>query len=196
MSESLPDLLASARACRVCEASLSHGPRPVLTAGADARIVIVGQAPGSKVHASGVPWQDDSGDRLRGWLGIDDATFYDPERVSLLPMGFCYPGKGPSADLPPRPECAPLWHPQLMHAMPAHSLTLLVGLYAQAYYLGRRRKKTLTATVQTWQEYAPDFLPLPHPSWRVRTWMKRNPWFRQHVVVDLRDRVRATLENP
>lgn len=166
----------------------------MLQAGARARIVLIGQAPGSKVHASGVPWADDSGQRLRSWLGVDDATFYDGDRFALLPMGFCYPGKGRSGDLPPRPECAPLWHPPLLAALPAERLVLLVGLHAQKHYLGRRRASTLTQTVRAWRDYLDDgWFPLPHPAWRVVRWIRTNPWFEAEVLPALRARVAASI---
>ena len=145
------------------------------------------------MHASGVPWQDDSGDRLLDWLGVDRATFDDPDRVAMIPMGFCYPGAGASADLPPRPECAPLWHERLMALLPERRLTLLVGMHAQACYLGERRAKTLTETVRAYQDYGPGFFPLPHPSWRSVTWMRRNPWYAEAVLPALKQAVRAAL---
>jgi len=189
---SLSILRSDVAACTVCP-DLPLGPRPVVQIGAGARLVIIGQAPGTKVHASGVPWDDDSGDRLREWLGIPREVFYDPERVALVPMGFCYPGRKGDGDAPPRPECAPQWHERVLAAMPQIELTLLVGMYAQKAYLGKRRKKTLTATVQSWLEYAPDYLPTVHPTWRSRIWMKKNPWFEADVLPDLRARVaRAT----
>jgi uracil-DNA glycosylase len=154
------------------------------------RIVIIGQAPGSRVHESGVPWQDDSGDRLRAWTGLTAAEFYDPARVALVPMGFCYPGKGSSGDLPPRPECAPLWHERILATLPDRRLTLLVGSYAQAHYL---KTKNLTDAVRDYGVHGPDFFPLPHPSWRSGIWMKRNPWFEKDVLPALRKAVRRAL---
>lgn len=186
-------LLAEVRSCTACAQHLPLGPRPVLQASSTAQLVIVGQAPGTRVHASGVPWDDPSGRLLRTWLAIEDATFYDPAHVALIPMGFCYPGKGNSGDLPPRPECAPLWHALLLKHLPEQRLTLLIGQYSQAYYLGERRGKTLTETVQRWQDYLPSYLPLPHPSPRNRLWLKRNPWFETQVVPELRARVRSLL---
>jgi len=187
-------LLAEARACRHCAELLPLGPRPTLQASARARLLIVGQAPGSKVHATGIPFNDPSGDRLREWLGIDRATFYDAERLAIVPMGFCYPGRDPrGGDLPPRPECAPLWHPRLLPALPAVELILLVGLYAQAHYLGPRRKSSLTETVRAWRDYAPQFVPLPHPSWRNTAWLKKHPWFESEVLPELRGRVAALI---
>ena len=187
--------LAAVRACTVCAPHLPHGVRPVVQLGASARLVIVGQAPGSKVHASGIPWQDDSGDRLLGWLGIDRPTFDDPDQVAMIPMGFCYPGGGKAADLPPRPECAPLWHDRLLALLPQRRLTLLVGLHAQTRYLPDRATKTLTETVRDFRTHAPGHFPLPHPSWRSVTWMKRNPWYADEVLPALRAAVRAALDD-
>jgi uracil-DNA glycosylase/uncharacterized protein YeaO (DUF488 family) len=172
---------------------LPLGPRPVLQASATASLLIVGQAPGAKVHASGVPWDDASGKRLRAWLGIDSETFYDATRVALVPMGFCYPGRGSGGDNPPRPECAPLWHARLVEQLKDVRLTLLVGQYAQRWFLGNCRKASLTETVAAWREYAPDYVPLPHPSPRNQAWFKRHPWFEQDVLPDLQERVRALL---
>jgi len=190
----LAALIEEARACRVCAAHLPHGPRPVLRAAASARLLIVGQAPGSKVHATGIPWNDPSGDRLRDWLALDRETFYDEGRIAIVPMGFCYPGRDArGGDLPPRPECAPLWHPPLRATLTGVELTLLVGQYAQAHYLGRRRQSSLTETVRAWADYGPAFLPLPHPSWRNTGWLKKNPWFEADLLPELRARVRRIL---
>jgi uracil-DNA glycosylase len=155
--------------------------------------LIVGQAPGIRVHTTGIPWNDPSGDRLREWLQLDRATFYDEQRVAIIPMGFCYPGKGKSGDLPPRPECAPLWRPKLLPLLPNLQLTLLVGAYAQNYHLAGRRKATLTETVRAYQEYLPDIFPLPHPSPRNQFWLARNPWFAVECLPVLRQRVAASL---
>jgi uracil-DNA glycosylase len=193
MASKAQALLAEIRGCTVCAGHLPHGPRPIVQFAPGARLVIVGQAPGSRVHASGVPWQDDSGDRLRDWTGLDKATFYDPARVALVPMGFCYPGAGDGADLPPRPECAPLWHDRVLAALPRRRLILLVGLHAQARYLGARRAKTLTDTVRNVGAYLPDHVALPHPSWRSTGWMKRNPWFATDVLPALRAAVRDAV---
>ena len=189
----LDALLAEARACRVCEAHLPLGPRPVLRAAITARQLIVGQAPGTRVHATGLPFDDPSGDRLRQWLDVDRDTFYDESRIAIIPSGFCYPGKGWHGDLPPRPECAPLWHPRLRALMPGLELTLLVGAYAQAYYLADRRKATLAETVRAWRAYLPEFLPTPHPSPRNKLWLKRNPWFEAEVVPVLRARAHRLI---
>ena len=170
-------LLAEVRACRICEEHLPLGPNPILRAHRDACLLIVGQAPGTRVHETGVPWDDPSGDRLREWLGIDHDTFYDERRIAIIPMAFCYPGRGKSGDLPPRPECFDHWHHRLLAKLPNVKLTLLVGQYAHAGYLGERRKKTLTATVQAFEEFLPEFLPLPHPSPRNNIWLSKNAWF-------------------
>jgi len=191
----LQRLIAEARACRLCEAHLPLGPKPVFIADEGARLLIVGQAPGRRVHETGIPWNDPSGDNLRAWLQLERAAFYDSRRIAIIPAGLCYPGTGKGGDLPPRPECAPLWQPRFRAALPGIRLTLLVGQYAQAYYLGERRKKTLAATVHAWREYTPEFLPLPHPSPRNRLWLRRNPWFERDVIPALRRRVRAVLGN-
>jgi uracil-DNA glycosylase len=188
-------LLASVRACTVCADFLAAGPRPIVQFSNTSRIVIIGQAPGSKVHASGVPWNDDSGDRLRDWTGLSKDQFYDPALVALVPMGFCYPGKGKSGDLPPRPECAPLWHSRIMALLPAKRLTLVVGTYAQKAYLKAPKGATLTEAVRTFHDYGPDFLPLPHPAWRSVIWMRRNPWFEEDVLPTLRSNVQALLKS-
>ena len=185
---SLLDLLAEVRACQHCGADLPLGPRPVLRASSTARLLIVGQAPGTKVHESGIPWNDPSGDRLRDWLELSPERFYDETDIAIVPMGFCYPGKGKSGDLPPRPECAPLWHEALLQRMPRLELTLLVGSYAQNYYLGRSGD-TLTDRVRRYREFGPRFFPLPHPSPRNTLWLRRNPWFEEEVVPALRERL-------
>ena len=190
----LQQLLEEARGCRRCANLLPLGPRPVIRASTTARILIVGQAPGTRVHESGVPFNDRSGDRLREWLGVDAATFYDEERIAIAPMGLCYPGRDRhGGDLPPIKGCAALWHPRLRLLMPRLELTLLVGIYAQAYYLGKKRFPTLTETVQNWQAYEPEFIPLPHPSWRNTAWLKRNPWFAADLLPLLRARVSSLL---
>ena len=196
MSGELERLLRDVRACRLCEAFLPLGPNPVLRASAQARLLIVGQAPGKRVHASGIPWDDASGRRLRDWLQMDAATFYDERRVAIVPMGFCYPGKAGSGDAPPRPECRAAWHPRLIPLMPKVGLTLLIGQYAQAYFLGARRKPSLGETVRAWREYLPGHLPLPHPSPRNVGWFKANPWFEAEVLPVLRQRVHALLAAP
>lgn len=183
------------RACRLCAGELPHAPRPVLRASPTARLLIVGQAPGRKVHETGIPWNDPSGDLLREWLQLSRDAFYDERRIAIVPTGLCYPGTEKGSDLPPRPQCAPCWHPRLRAAMPGIKLTLLVGQYAQRYYLGSRRKRTLGETVAAWQAYAPEFLPLPHPSPRNRLWLKNHPWFEQEVIPMLRIRVKQILED-
>jgi uracil-DNA glycosylase len=190
---SLDALLTRIRACRLCEAHLPLGPRPVLRASAAARLLIVGQAPGTKVHESGIPWNDASGIRLRHWLGIEREAFYDERRIAIVPMGFCYPGKGESGDLPPRPECAATWHPQLIPKLPKVKLTLLIGHYAQRHFLGDRRGKTLTDTVREFQRFLPDAIPLPHPSPRNQLWLRVNPWFDTELVPLLRQHVADVL---
>lgn len=184
----LDKLLKQVRACDLCAASLPLGPQPVLRANADARLLIIGQAPGTRVHETGIPWNDPSGDRLRQWLGWDRDRFYDERQTAIVPMGFCYPGKGKSGDLPPRPECAPQWHPPLLELMPAIELVLLVGQYAQRHYLPDARA-TLTETVRAFRDYGPRYVPLPHPSPRNQLWLKKNPWFEREVVPYLRERV-------
>ena len=190
---SLAGLHTEIARCTVCAKDLPLGPRPVFRVSPTARILVIGQAPGRLVHASGVPWDDPSGKRLRQWMQVEDGVFYDSVQVGIMPMGFCYPGTGKSGDLPPRPECATLWHEVLLAKMPAIELTLLIGQYAQNYYLQDRCKKTLTETVQTWREYAPTHLPLPHPSPRNNLWLKRNPWFEREVVPHLQDRIHSIL---
>jgi len=188
-------LLSEVRACTLCAAHLPNPPRPVLRASPSASLMIVGQAPGRRVHESGIPWNDPSGDLLREWLRLDRDAFYDERRIAIIPAGFCYPGTGESGDLPPRPECAPHWHPRLRARLPAIRLTLLVGSYAQGYYLGERRKKTIAETVRARGEYLPEFFPLPHPSPRNRLWLRKNAWFRREVLPELRRKVKACLRS-
>lgn len=194
MVESLPALVREIRQCRACAEVLPHEPRPVLQVSGRARLCIVGQAPGTRVHDSGVPFTDPSGDRLRAWLGIDAETFYDSDKVAIIPMGFCFPGlDAKGGDLPPRKECAQLWRARLFAALPAMELTLLVGQYAQAWHLGAGRQKNLTETVRGWRDYLPAALPMPHPSWRNNSWLKRNPWFETDLLPDLRQRVQQLI---
>lgn len=193
MSEALDTLLADIRACRLCEAHLPLGPHPVLRASADARLLVVGQAPGTRVHASGVPWDDASGKRLRDWLQMTPDVFYGSARIAIVPMGFCYPGKAGAGDAPPRPECRATWHPRLLPLLDKVRLTLLIGQYAQAYFLRERRRATLTATVAAYPDYLPRFFALPHPSPRNTGWFKANPWFERDAVPALRERVREAL---
>jgi len=190
---SLKRILRDVRACRICEAELPLGPRPVVQLASTARLLIVGQAPGSKVHRSGIPWNDASGDRLRDWLGLDRSTFFDEGKVAILPMGFCYPGAGESGDNPPRPECAPRWHERLLKHLPDLQLTLLVGQYAHRYYLDAGPKTSMTETVKAFSQYGPLFFPLPHPSWRSAIWMRQNPWFEEQVIPELRNVVRKSV---
>ena len=188
----LINVLNEARNCRLCAKQLPHEPRPVLRAHANARLLIIGQAPGSKVHASGIPWDDPSGDRLRNWLGINKNLFYDETQIAIIPMGFCYPGKGRSGDLPPRPECAPQWHAALLSRMPNIQLTLLIGQYAQRYYLGKQHG-TLTATVKAWRNYLPHYFALPHPAPRNQLWLKKNPWFETEVLSEVKKHTQNAL---
>lgn len=189
----LHDLLAEVRACHVCAAHLPNPPRPILRAAEGARLLIVGQAPGRRVHETGIPWNDPSGDTLRAWLQLTREQFYDESHIAIIPTAFCYPGKGIHGDLPPRPECAPLWHPRLRAALPEIRLTLLIGSHAQAYYLGARRKPTLSETVHAYRDYFPDCFPLPHSSPRNRLWLSRRPWFEAEVLPELRQQVQAAL---
>lgn len=187
----LDHIATEARACTLCAAHLPLGPRPVFRVSPTARLLIIGQAPGTKVHASGIPWNDPSGDRLRSWLNMDHDTFYDASRIAIMPMGFCYPGRLPNGgDAPPRPECAPQWHPSLRKLMPAIRLTLLVGTYAQAAALG---KATMTDRVRDFAAHLPDRFPLPHPSWRTNSWERKNPWFTDQTLPALRAAVATAL---
>ncbi len=189
----LAALLGKIRGCQHCADFLPHGIRPIVQAAGTARILIIGQAPGSKVHASGMPWDDDSGDRLRSWTGLARDAFYDPAQVALMPMGFCYPGKGKGGDLPPRPECAPLWHARLLAALPEVSLTLLVGQYAMAAYLPKQMRPSVTAAVRSAIDMPGNRFPLPHPAWRSRLWMLKNVWFEAEVLPVLRQKIAAAI---
>lgn len=187
-------VLKDVRACTICADDLPLGPRPVVRMAPTSRVLIIGQAPGTKVHASGVPWDDPSGKRLREWLAMTPDDFYDETRIAIMPMGFCYPGRAPKGgDNPPRPECAPTWHAALRALLPQVRLTLLVGSYAQKYHLGDRMQPTMTETVAHWRDYLPDYLPTPHPSWRTTHWMKKNPWFESDLVPELQKRVAEAL---
>ena len=192
-SSRLIKLSKEIRACKECTQHLPLGPNPVVRPSVSAKIIIIGQAPGTKVHESSVPWNDASGEKLREWMGVDCETFYDDNKIAVMPMGFCYPGKGKSGDLPPRPECAPKWHPRLLELMPQIKLILLIGAYAQKYYLSSEKKKNLTETVRAWKCYAPRFLPMPHPSPRNNLWLKKNGWFEVDVVPVLRSRVQRLI---
>ena len=187
----LDRLLVRVRTCRVCAAQLPLPPRPILQAGTGARLLIVGQAPGRRAHASDIPWDDASGERLRAWLGIGADTFHDPQRVAIVPIGLCYPGRGADGDRPPRPECAPLWFAALRAQLPCIELTLAIGQYAQRHLLGATRKASLTASVRAWRDYGPQMMPLPHPSPRNQPWLQRQPWFADELLPALRTRVQA-----
>jgi len=186
-------LLQQVRDCKACEKYLELGVNPIISASEKSRIVIIGQAPGRKVHDTGIPWNDKSGDNLRNWLGVDKTTFYDPGKIALIPMGFCYPGKGKSGDLPPRTECAPLWHQKLLSKMHDVQLILLIGQYAQEYYLGDTVKESLTASVKNFSDYLPQYFLLPHPSPRNNIWQAKNKWFALKVLPELKKRVSNIL---
>tara|TARA_Y100000310_G_scaffold343381_1_gene450742 strand:+ start:4669 stop:5283 length:615 start_codon:yes stop_codon:yes gene_type:complete len=192
-NDSMDNLHSDIKQCSLCEPNLALGARPVFSAVTESKIVLIGQAPGMRVHQTGIPWNDPSGKNLRKWMNISDEDFYNPRNIAIIPMGFCYPGKGKSGDLPPRPECAPKWHKLLLNEIKEVNLTLLVGLYAQKYYLGNRVKDTLTETVKHFEEYLPTFLPLPHPSPRNNIWMKKNPWFEDMVLPQLRGEIKKHL---
>jgi len=187
-----PTLLDEVRGCRLCARALPLGPRPVLQFHPEARILVASQAPGRKAHGSGIPFADASGDRLRDWLGLDRSVFYDPERVAILPMGFCYPGTGRGGDLPPRPECAPAWRRLLLEPLGRLGLTLVIGRYAMAYHLPRAGA-SVTGLVGAWREHWPHLVPLPHPSPRNNLWLRRNPWFEAELLPALRERVAQVL---
>ncbi len=190
---SIKQMLVNVKSCTHCLAHLPHGVRPVLQVGARAKVLIAGQAPGSRVHASGTPFDDPSGARLRAWMGVDKDIFYDPEKVAILPMGFCYPGKGTSGDLPPRAECAVLWRAQLLAMMPNIELTLLVGRYAINWHLPELKKQSLTNTVKAWKNHWPHHLPIPHPSPRNNIWLTKNDWFEAEVIPPLQQRIQGLL---
>lgn len=189
----LENLLKQVRACRLCEPDLPLGVNPIVQASSSAKLLIIGQAPGTRVHQTSIPWNDPSGNRLREWLELDNETFYDANKIAIMPMGLCYPGKGSGGDLPPRKECAPQWHHRILEQLPNVGMTLLIGQYAQNYYL-RDKPKTLTETVQQWHRWAPKYLPLPHPSPRNTLWLKKNPWFEAEVVPYIRDYVHSHLK--
>ncbi len=186
-------LLSEIKKCTECEKFLALGPRPVLAAHKESKIVIIGQAPGLAVHKSGIPWDDKSGDNLRNWMNIEKQDFYDATHIGILPMGFCYPGKGKSGDLPPRQECAPLWHDKVLSKMKQVRLTLLIGKYAQAYYLQDQAKNSLTETVKNFEEYLPHYFVLPHPSPRNNIWQAKNPWFKKDLIPQLQEKVQEIL---
>ena len=188
----LDNLLREIKSCKICEEHLQLGANPVLRASAKSKIMVIGQAPGTKVHESGIPWNDASGRNLRSWLGVTDEEFYNTDLFGIVPMGFCYPGKGKSGDLPPRKECAPQWHQKLWDQMPNIEMTLLIGSYAQAFYLPNR-KRNLTETVKNFEEYLPEYFVTPHPSPRNRLWMRKNSWFEEDVIPVLKLRVSEIL---
>lgn len=188
-------LLSEIKTCTVCQSHLPLGPRPIVSGHPKSKIAIIGQAPGTKVHKTGVPWDDPSGKQLRKWLGATDEQFYDERLFALIPMGFCYPGKGKSGDLPPRPECAPLWHKRLLDEMPNLKLTILIGQYAQRYYLRDKKEKNLTETVRSYNKYTPEYFVLPHPSPRNRFWLSKNPWFEDEVLPRLKAKVQQILNS-
>ncbi len=191
----MENLLEEILGCTICKDFLPLGVNPILSAHKSSKILLIGQAPGLKVHQNGIPWNDASGKRLRQWLNVSDETFYDAKNIALIPMGFCYPGKGKTGDLPPRKECAEAWHQQLVSKMQEAELVLLVGQYAQKYYLQENAKKTLTETVSNYKNYLPKYFPLPHPSPRNRFWLSKNPWFEKEVIPELQDRIAALLDD-
>jgi uracil-DNA glycosylase len=193
MRISLSVVSREAKACDACSEVLPNRPKPIFRVGRTARLLVVGQAPGRLVHETGKPWTDPSGDVLRAWLGLERDAFYDTSRIAIVPTGLCYPGSVNGADLPPCKDCAPLWQPRFRAALPDISLTLLVGSYAQAYYLNEKRKRNLGETVRAYRQYLPELFPLPHPSWRNLLWLKRNPWFRTDVIPALRRRVKSCI---
>ena len=186
-------LLNRIHKCTECAAFLAFGPRPIVAASAASKIIIIGQAPGSVVHRTGIPWDDKSGENLRKWMGISMEDFYDAEKVAIIPMGFCYPGKGKTGDLPPRKECAPLWHSKLLDKINNDVLILLIGKYAQDYYLKKTAKKTLTETVFNFGDYLPKYFVLPHPSPRNNIWQAKNKWFVTDVLPDLKSKTQSAL---
>ncbi|WP_431124704.1 uracil-DNA glycosylase family protein [Flagellimonas flava] len=191
----MKELLINIRKCEICKAHLPLGPRPIVAAHPNAKILIIGHAPGTKVHATGIPWDDPSGKQLRKWMGVSDETFYDETQIAQMPMGFCYPGKGKSGDLPPRPECAPQWHQQLLDNLPNLKLTILIGQYSQRHYLGNRMEKNLTETVRNFGNYAPEYFVLPHPSPRNRFWLSKNPWFETEVIPEFQEQIAKQLNS-
>jgi uracil-DNA glycosylase len=186
-------LLNKIQRCEVCKEHLPLGPRPVIQLNAYSKIVIISQAPGRRVHETGIPWNDPSGKKLKSWMNVSDEIFYNPSCFSILPMAFCYPGKAISGDLPPRPECAPLWHPQILKNFKSNPLILLIGQYAQRYYLKKAYKGSLTESVKSYREYLPTYFPLPHPSSRNQNWVKINPWFMEEVVPELQKRIQLAV---
>jgi uracil-DNA glycosylase len=186
-------LLTEIAQCTICKKYLPFAPRPILQAGPDSKIIIIGQAPGIKVQQSGKPWDDASGKKLREWLGVDSETFYNPRKIALIPMGFCYPGRGTSGDLPPRPECAPQWHTLLLTSLKKVELIVLIGQYSQNYYLGDKIRENLTATVKAYKIFFPKYFTLPHPSPRNRFWLIQNKWFEKESIPLLQKKIKAIL---
>lgn len=184
------DLVRKVKGCTLCASNLPLGPRPVFQIHPDAKVLVVGQAPGRAVHNTGIPFNDPSGDRLRDWLGVDKDDFYNPEKFAILPMGFCYPGTGKTGDLPPRKECAEKWRNQLLETIPKIEITLAIGQYAIDWHFQKKKKKNLTETVKAWREYWPEYLPMPHPSPRNNIWLKRNSWFEEEVLPELKKIIR------
>lgn len=193
MKNILPLLVEAIHDCRICADHFEHDPRPIVQLHHRASVLIVGQAPGSRAHASGIPFDDASGDRLRDWMGISRETFYDPHKIAILPMGFCFPGTGTNGDLPPRKECASAWRQQVLDALPNIRTTLVMGQYASAWHLGKTGRCNLTNTVKAWKSCAPAVIPLPHPSPRNNLWLKKNPWFATEVLPALRSTIHNTL---
>ena len=187
-------LLDKIQQCEVCKDHLPLGPRPVVQLSPYSKIIIISQAPGRRVHETGIPWNDASGRNLRAWMNVDEAVFYDSLIFSIMPMGFCYPGKGISGDLSPRRECAPLWHSQILNFFEHKPFILLIGQYAQRYYLKKKCKSSLTETVKSYKEYLPEYFPLPHPSPRNQNWVKINPWFMKEVIPELREKIRLAVD--
>jgi uracil-DNA glycosylase len=189
----MKSLLDNIQRCEVCKDSLPLGSRPVVQLDVNSKIILIGQAPGRRVHETGIPWNDASGRKLREWMEVDEAVFYDPQIFSIMSMSFCYPGKGISGDLPPRPECAPLWHSKILKNYRSTPLILLIGQYAQLHYLKEARRSNLTGTVRNFKENLPEFFPLPHPSPRNQYWIKANPWFMKEVIPELRERIKVAI---
>ena len=189
----MKNLIEEIKGCTICKTHLPLGPRPVFSIANDSKIAIIGQAPGAKVHESGIPWDDASGKLLRTWLEVTVEEFYNPSNFAIVPMGFCYPGKGKNGDLPPRSECAPLWHEQLFEQAKSIERYILIGTYAQSYYLKEKSKKNLTETVRNFKTYLPNYFPLPHPSPRNRFWFRKNEWFEKEVLPELKIQVQYIL---
>ncbi|MHA7056742.1 uracil-DNA glycosylase family protein [Aquimarina sp. M1] len=189
----MQSLLTKISVCKVCESHLTNGANPIVTATKTSKIALVSQAPGSIAHKSGVPWDDPGGKRLKNWLGVSDQEFYNKDNFAIIPMGFCYPGRGVTGDLPPRPECAPLWHNSIFNQMNNLQLTILIGQYAQKYYLKNNFNRNLAETVKLYQEYLPRFFPIPHPSPRNRFWCSKNPWYKEEVIPQLQQIIHTTI---